>query len=86
MQKTAIILWLILALLPTACANEKPTPELAAGAQELPSFEMTSAAFAPGDAIDIKLNLAPGATKSQVLDAIAGHVLAQAELMGTYTH
>ena len=37
-------------------------------------------------AIDIELDLATGATKSQVLEAIAGHVLAQAELMGTYTH
>ncbi len=191
MQKTIIILWLILALLPAACKSKEPTPalatatqapELATAEQVFPSFEMTSAAFAPGDAIpqkhtcddldispalswaappegtqslalivddpdapgktwvhwvlydlppdlrelpkdmtqpgtqgrnnfgktgyggpcppkgknhryffklyaiDIELDLAPGATKSQVLDAIAGHVLAQAELMGTYTH
>ena len=35
-------------------------------------------------AVDVEPHLAPGATKSQVLEAIAGHVLAQAELMGTY--
>lgn len=35
-------------------------------------------------AIDTKLNLSPGSTKSQVLEAIAGHVLAEAELMGEY--
>ena len=186
MRNILIGLLLTLALLPTACGSEKLTPELAAGEQALPSFEMTSAAFAPGDAIpqqytcdgadlspplswaappegaqslvliaddpdapgktwvhwvlydlppnqrelpeglppqetlpklgtqgkndfgkigyggpcppkgkdhryffqlyavDVKLNLAPGATKSQVLEAMAEHVLAQAELMGTY--
>lgn len=35
-------------------------------------------------ALDTVLDLPPGATKAQVLDAIEGHVLAQAELMGTY--
>ncbi len=35
-------------------------------------------------ALDIELPLAPGATKAQVEKGIAGHVLAQAELMGTY--
>jgi Raf kinase inhibitor-like YbhB/YbcL family protein len=35
-------------------------------------------------ALDTKLGLSPGATKSQVLEAMAGHVLAQAELMGRY--
>ncbi len=183
-------LWFILLilglLLLCSCQGDKPTPELAAGDQELSSFEMSSAAFAPGGdiprqytcdgddlspplewaappqgtqslvliaddpdapgktwvhwvlydltpelqalpqalppqetlpeigtqghnsfgkigyggpcppkgkphryffqlyALDIKLNLAPGASKSQVLQAMAGHVLAQAELMGRY--
>lgn len=36
-------------------------------------------------ALDTVLGLAPGATKRQVLQAAQGHILAQAELMGTYT-
>ena len=35
-------------------------------------------------AIDKMLDLAPGATHQQVSAAIKGHILAQAELMGTY--
>jgi Raf kinase inhibitor-like YbhB/YbcL family protein len=35
-------------------------------------------------AIDKILDLAPGATHQQVSSAIKGHILAQAELMGTY--
>lgn len=35
-------------------------------------------------ALDAPINLKPGATKADVLSAIEGHVLAQAELMGTY--
>lgn len=35
-------------------------------------------------ALDTVLNLAAGATKEQVLAAMRGHVLAEAELMGTY--
>jgi len=35
-------------------------------------------------ALDTTLNLAAGANKAQVLAAMAGHVLAQGELMGTY--
>jgi Raf kinase inhibitor-like YbhB/YbcL family protein len=35
-------------------------------------------------AIDKMLELAPGATHQQVSAAIKGHILAQAELMGTY--
>jgi Raf kinase inhibitor-like YbhB/YbcL family protein len=35
-------------------------------------------------ALDIKLNLSPGATKSQVLERMSGHVLAEAELIGSY--
>ncbi|BAZ30669.1 PEBP family protein [Cylindrospermum sp. NIES-4074] len=35
-------------------------------------------------ALDQKLNLAAGASKSQVLSAIEGHVLAKAELIGNY--
>ena len=35
-------------------------------------------------AVDKKIGLPPGATKPQVLDAIQGHTLGQAELMGTY--
>jgi Raf kinase inhibitor-like YbhB/YbcL family protein len=199
MQKTnlrssVVICWLACSiaglLLPvtllTGCGGEKPTPELAPGGQDLPRFEMTSAAFAAGDAIppeytcdgpdlspplawaappegtqslsliaddpdapgktwvhwvlydlppgrrelseglppqetlpevgtqgrndfgnigyggpcppgskphryffklyalDVKLDLPPGATKSQVLEAMSGHVLAEAELMGSY--
>ncbi len=36
-------------------------------------------------ALDQNLSLPEGATKRQILAAIDGHVLAQAELMGTYT-
>ncbi len=35
-------------------------------------------------ALDSILGLAPGATKKQLLKAMAGHVLAHAELMGRY--
>jgi len=35
-------------------------------------------------ALDVKLNLKPGATKAEVEKAMKGHVLAQAELMGKY--
>lgn len=35
-------------------------------------------------ALDGKLDLKPGATKAELLDAMKGHILAQAELMGTY--
>jgi Raf kinase inhibitor-like YbhB/YbcL family protein len=35
-------------------------------------------------ALGMQLNLSPGATKQQLLDAIKGHVLAEAELIGTY--
>ncbi len=35
-------------------------------------------------ALDTKLNLAPGATKKQLLEAMKGHILAQGELMGKY--
>jgi Raf kinase inhibitor-like YbhB/YbcL family protein len=35
-------------------------------------------------AVDQKTNLPPGATKSQVLNAIKGHTLGEAPLMGTY--
>lgn len=35
-------------------------------------------------ALDTVLDLAPGATKETLLKAMAGHILAQVELMGTY--
>jgi len=35
-------------------------------------------------ALDAMLDLSSGATKQQVLDALAGHVLAEGQLMGTY--
>jgi len=35
-------------------------------------------------ALDTMLNLPQGSTKEQVLDAIKGHILAEAELMGKY--
>lgn len=35
-------------------------------------------------ALDTMLDLKPGATKSDVLNAMEGHVLAQGQLMGTY--
>lgn len=35
-------------------------------------------------ALDISLNLSEGATKEQVLKAMEGHIVAQAELMGKY--
>lgn len=35
-------------------------------------------------ALDVTLDLAPGATRQQVMDAMEGHVVASAELMGTF--
>lgn len=35
-------------------------------------------------ALDVELKLKPGASHEQVQDAMSGHVIAQAELMGTY--
>ena len=35
-------------------------------------------------AVDIRIELPPGATKADVLAAIEGHILAQAELIGFY--
>lgn len=35
-------------------------------------------------ALDARLDLSPGATKQQLLDAMKGHVLAETELIGTY--
>jgi Raf kinase inhibitor-like YbhB/YbcL family protein len=35
-------------------------------------------------ALDVDLELPPGATKSQVVEAMKGHVLAEGKLMGTY--
>jgi Raf kinase inhibitor-like YbhB/YbcL family protein len=37
-------------------------------------------------ALDISLNLAPGATKAELEHAMDQHILAQGELMGTYQH
>ncbi len=37
-------------------------------------------------ALNTTLPLRPGATKQQVLDAMQGHVLGQAQLIGTYEH
>jgi Raf kinase inhibitor-like YbhB/YbcL family protein len=36
-------------------------------------------------ALDAELDLSPGATKSQVLEAMEGHILAQGKLMGRYS-
>jgi Raf kinase inhibitor-like YbhB/YbcL family protein len=36
-------------------------------------------------ALDTPLDLGPGADKDQVLEAMAGHILAQTELMGTFS-
>lgn len=36
-------------------------------------------------ALDSMLSLAPGATKEQLLQAMQGHILAQAEWMGTFS-
>jgi len=36
-------------------------------------------------ALDTVLDLDAGASKEQLLQALEGHILAQAELMGTYT-
>ncbi|MCX7590232.1 MAG: YbhB/YbcL family Raf kinase inhibitor-like protein [Kiritimatiellae bacterium] len=35
-------------------------------------------------AVDVETGLAPGATKTEVLKAIEGHILAETRLMGTY--
>jgi hypothetical protein len=36
-------------------------------------------------ALDTTINLLPGATKQQLLNAMDGHILAEAELMGTFS-
>ena len=36
-------------------------------------------------AIDIQISLLPGATKKQILKEMEGHILAQAELVGTFS-
>ena len=36
-------------------------------------------------ALGTSLDLSPGASKDQLLEAMEGHILAQVELMGTYT-
>ena len=36
-------------------------------------------------ALDATLSLSPGASKEQLLNAMKGHVLAQGELMGTFS-
>lgn len=36
-------------------------------------------------ALDSTLSLSPGSTKEQVLNAMKGHILAQGELMGTFS-
>jgi Raf kinase inhibitor-like YbhB/YbcL family protein len=36
-------------------------------------------------ALDMTMSLLPGATKEQVLNEMEGHVLAQTELMGTFS-
>jgi Raf kinase inhibitor-like YbhB/YbcL family protein len=36
-------------------------------------------------ALDAPVNLLPGATKEELLDAMKGHILAQGELMGTFS-
>ena len=36
-------------------------------------------------ALDTTINLLPGATKEQVLKEMEGHILAQGELMGTFS-
>lgn len=36
-------------------------------------------------ALDTNINLLPGANKKQVQEALQGHILAETELMGTYT-
>ena len=35
-------------------------------------------------ALDVPLDLKPGVSKKQLLNAIKGHILAQGQLMGTY--
>ena len=35
-------------------------------------------------ALDIELDLASGASKAEIMDAMKGHVVAEAKLMGTY--
>ena len=35
-------------------------------------------------ALDLKLNLDPGASKEALLEAMSGHILAEGELVGTY--
>ena len=36
-------------------------------------------------ALDIQIGLLPGATKDQILKEMEGHILAQTELMGTFS-
>jgi Raf kinase inhibitor-like YbhB/YbcL family protein len=36
-------------------------------------------------ALDSQLSLSPGASKEQLLNSMKGHILAQGELMGTFS-
>jgi Raf kinase inhibitor-like YbhB/YbcL family protein len=82
----------------TALAESTPkSPELADGARQGQNdFRKTGyngPCPPPGKAhryffkiyaLDAALNLPPGATRRELLDAMNGHVLAQGQLMGTY--
>jgi hypothetical protein len=37
-------------------------------------------------ALDTTISLLPGATKQELLSAMDGHILAEADLMGTFSH
>lgn len=92
--------WVIYNLPPTAMTLAEDTPKLPqlpdGASQGMNSFKKASyngPAPPPGKvhhyffkiyALDAALDLKPGATKADLLNAMDGHVLAQGQLMGTY--
>jgi hypothetical protein len=46
--------------------------------------ELGGGGFGSVEALDVKLGLKPGANKDELIEAMAGHILAQGEMHGTY--
>jgi Raf kinase inhibitor-like YbhB/YbcL family protein len=92
--------WVLFNLLPSAEALEEDVPPQATlpdgsvqGTNDFKRLGYGGPSPPPGKphryyfklfALDTTLPLSPGASRQQVLDAMKGHVLGQAQLMGTY--
>jgi Raf kinase inhibitor-like YbhB/YbcL family protein len=93
---TPFVHWLAYKIPPTLARLPEPTPAAALVREGTNSFGQRGyggPAPPPGKvhhyqfrlyALDRALDLAPGADKRDVLDAMKGHVLAEAQLVGTY--